>query len=150
MQSFLGGLTVKAVLVVTVDQQKVDIGEKLRVFLSNESRLSVYDTSQGKLDRLLNNADAIILLCSETLESLLNSRKNVTLKMEDVEVQIDCGILHDYIQNESKRQKFIMFTCDTNHIPAKLRGNFSYICSDEKKIDEGEFLSTVRPQIESL
>ena len=140
----------KAVLIVTVDQEKVGLGEKLRVLLSAESRLSVYDATDGKLETLLTNADTIILVCSENIESLLSNKKEIKLMIEDAEVQIDCGILQKYIENGENKKKFIVVAFDASHFPAALKGNFSYICPKDKAIDESDFLKTVRPQIESL
>ena len=146
----LEGPTVKTVFIVTVDQEKVEVGERLRVLLSAESRLSVYDATDGKLENLLTNADAILLVCSENIESLLSSKSKVKLMIEDTEVQIDCEILQKFIENGKDKEKFIVVGVDDSHFPAALKSNFSYIYPDDKAINESNFLKTVRPQIESL
>jgi len=133
-----------------VEQSNADIAEKIRVSLSDESRLSVYDTTDGKLETLLTNANAIILVCSENLESYLGISQKVTMTILEAQVEIDCGVLKKYIDDGSKKEKFIAFARNASHIPVAIQSNFKYICSDESDIDTGDFLSTVRPQIESL
>ena len=133
-----------------MEQSSAETAEKIRVSLSDESRLSVYDPSDGKLETLLANANVVILVCSENLESYLGISKKVTMTILETQVDIDCGVLKRFIDDGNKRKKFIAFARDASYIPAAIQSNFKYICSDESNIDTGDFLNTVRPQIESL
>ena len=133
-----------------MEQSSAETAEKIRVSLSDESRLSVYDPSDGKLETLLANANVVILVCSENLESYLGISKKVTMTILETQVDIDCGVLKRFIDDGNKRKKFIAFARDASYIPTAIQSNFKYICSDESNIDTGDFLNTVRPQIESL